>query len=188
VAAQEPSDEELERRWKQGSAPAFSLLFERYYKRVYGFAYRFVQERGAAEDIAQRAFLNLYSKPPSGGQGTTFKALVFRVARNESLNHLKWRARRREVEVEAASDVPLDAKPPERRLDDEDQGGKLAEAFEHLPVEEREVMTLRLIQKLPFKEVCEVTGLTRDTVRYRIAKGLERLRAALLPQNPGGGS
>ena len=178
-------DEELETRWKQGSSPAFSLLFERYYGRVYGFAFRLTQDRHAAEDLAQRAFLNLYKKPPPAERTASFKSLVFTVVRNESLNHLKWRARRREAAIEGAAGTPTDAQPPEQTVDDKDQGERLSEALAQLPDEEREIVTLRVIEGLTFREVCDVTGLSRDAVRWRLARGLEALRAGLLPQAGG---
>src|SRR4051794_10419852 len=63
----EPTDEELEISWKQGSAPAFAVLFERWYRRAYAFAFRRSNGNAAlAEDVAQRAFTNLFAKPPPG--------------------------------------------------------------------------------------------------------------------------
>ncbi|MEZ6184295.1 MAG: RNA polymerase sigma factor [Planctomycetota bacterium] len=186
MAHTHPSDEELEARWKQGSTPAFSLLFERYYARVFAFSYRITHDRHAAEDLAQRAFLNLYKKPPGGeGRGSTFKSLVFTVVRNESVNHIKWRARRREGAIEGAAGTPTDAPPPDVRLDGKERGQELGAALERLPQEEREIVTLRVIEGLTFREVCEVTGLSRDAVRWRLAKGLETLRMGLIPQSGG---
>jgi RNA polymerase sigma-70 factor (ECF subfamily) len=48
-----------------------------------------------------------------------------------------------------------------------------------IPDDDREVVLLREAEGLTFREVCEVTGLTRDTVRWRLARGLEALRRLL---------
>lgn len=179
-AGQEPSDEELEARWKAGSAPAFAVLFERYHRRVFAFTLRLTQEEHTAEDIAQRAFLNLYKKPPPGTGRASFKSLLFTVARNEALNEIKRRGRKRAAALDA---VP---EPGDRRAArPEDEAGvaedkrRLEAALEELDPGEREIVLLREAEGLTFREVCEATGLTRDTVRWRLARGMERLRRAL---------
>ncbi|MGE0713794.1 MAG: RNA polymerase sigma factor [Planctomycetota bacterium] len=173
------SDEELERRWKEGSAPAFAALFERYHRRVYAFALRLTGDVHLAEDVAQRAFLNLYKKPPPGTGRAQFKSLVFTVARNEAINELKKRGRRREGTLEGAPEESDGAPTPEARTEVREEAARLQEALSSLPEEEREVVLLRQVEGLTFREVCEVTGLTRDAVRWRLARGLERLREAL---------
>ena len=96
------SDEELEARWKAGSAPAFAVLFERYHHRVYGFTLRLTRNVHTAEDIAQRAFLNIYKKPPPGTGRASFKSLIFTVARNEALNEIKRLARRKAAALDTS--------------------------------------------------------------------------------------
>ena len=60
-----------------------------------------------------------------------------------------------------------------------DEAARLREALSTLPEDEREIVLLREGEGLTFREVCETTGLTRDTVRWRLARGMERLRKAL---------
>lgn len=175
----EPSDEALEAAWKGGSTQAFAVLFQRYHARAFAFALKLTADRALAEDLAQRAFLNLYKKPPPGTGRASFKALLFTVVRNEALNELKRRGRRREGTLDAAPEHADGAAGPadlaEGRLD----GEKLRQALAQLPADDREVVLLREAEGLTFREVCEVTGLTRDTVRWRLARGLEALRKLL---------
>lgn len=180
AGAEQLSDEELEARWKQGSAPAFAVLFERYHRRVYGFALRLTGDPHLAEDLAQRAFLNLYRKPPSGTGRGSFKALLFTVARNEALNELKRASRRYEDSLEGAPELRDAQAPPSERAAQGEEARRLEEALRGLPDDEREVVLLRQVEGLSFREVCEVTGLSRDAVRWRLARGLERLRRAVM--------
>jgi RNA polymerase sigma-70 factor (ECF subfamily) len=171
------TDEELESRWKQGSTPAFAVLFERWHARVYAFARQLTGDTHLAEDLAQRAFLNIYKKPPPGQGRQSFKALLFTVARNEALNELKRRGRRREggmpVEAVGATDSPAAA------AHEHEERERVRRALALVPEQEREIVLLREVEGLSFREVCEVTGLTRDAVRWRLAKGLEALQQAL---------
>ena len=177
-AGNQPSDEELEARWKAGSAPAFAMLFERYHTRIFAFTLRLTRDRHLAEDLAQRAFLNLYKKPPPGTGRASFKSLLFTVARNESLNEIKRRGRRKEASLEAVGEGRARApgESPGEQVDQQEQQAKLSAALSELPDEEREVVLLREAEGLTFREICEVTGLSRDAVRWRLAKGMERLR------------
>ncbi|MBL4846767.1 MAG: RNA polymerase sigma factor [Planctomycetes bacterium] len=173
------SDEELEKAWKAGSSPAFATLFERYHRRVYGFLLRFTRDAHLAEDLAQRAFLNLYKKPPSGTGKARFKSLLFTVARNEAINELKKRGRRGETDLDSAPEGRDHGPSPEADVTKREEAARLAVALADLPEGEREVVLLRQVEGLTFREVCEVTGLSRDAVRWRLARGLESLRLAL---------
>ena len=70
------------------------------------------------------------------------------------------------VAPDEAADVKLEVK-------------RLREALAELPEGDREVVLLREAEGLTFREVCEATGLTRDTVRWRLARGMEALRKLL---------
>jgi RNA polymerase sigma-70 factor (ECF subfamily) len=186
AAGPEPSDEELEARWKAGSAPAFAVLFERYHQRVYAFTLRLTRNTHTAEDIAQRAFLNIYKKPPPGTGRASFKSLIFTVARNEALNEIKRLGRRKAAALEQVREEADDKQPaPEEKVDAGDEAGRVQAALATLPDDEREIVVLREVEGLTFREVTEVTGLSRDAIRWRLARGLERLRDALLQERRG---
>lgn len=178
----EPSDEELEARWKAGSAPAFAVLFERYHRRVYGFTLRLTGNAHTAEDIAQRAFLNLYKKPPPGTGRASFKSLVFTVARNEALNEIKRRGRRQAAPLDKVREEADGGAPPHTLVDGKDGAGRVQVALTALSEDEKEIVLLREVDGLTFREVCEVTGLSRDAVRWRLARGLDKLRQALVEE------
>jgi len=171
----QPSDEELEARW----APAFAMLFERYHRRVYGFALRMTGDAHTAEDIAQRAFLNLYRKPPPGTGRASFKALLFTVARNEAINEGKRRGRRKEASLDKSPEA-IDGRPAaEEQSARREEAQRVGALVEELPDDEREILLLRQVEGLTFREVCETTGLSRDAVRWRLARAMEHLRQAL---------
>lgn len=174
-----PSDEELETRWKQGSGPAFAVLFERWHGRVFGLVLRLTGDRHLAEDVAQRAFLKLYASPPPGVGRKSFKALLFTIARHEAVDELRRRGRRRETGLEGSPEQPTGGTSPAEAADRHEVQARVRAALARLPEESREVVLLREGEGLTIREVCEVTGLTRDAVRWRLARGLEALQAAL---------
>ena len=180
-APDDPSDETLEAQWKQGSAPAFAILFERWHGRAYAFAMRRTNgDETLSEDVAQRAFVNLYAKPPSGTGKGSWKTLLFTVVENELRTEARKRGRRKEQNI----DVTLEARSngietPDATVASDDEKVKLQAALAELTDEERTVVLLREVEGLTFREVCEATGFTRDVVRGRLGKALARLRRAL---------
>jgi RNA polymerase sigma-70 factor (ECF subfamily) len=181
-SSDERSDEELEVLWKQGSAPAFAILFERWHRRAYAFAYRRTNgDANLSEDVAQRAFVNLYAKPPPGSGRASFKTLLFTVVENELRTEARKRGRRKEQAIDVTLEVHA---APERGrsdegLEQEDEKRRVAAALAELSEEERSLVLLREVEGLTFREVCEATGLTRDMVRGRLGKALARLKRAL---------
>lgn len=177
----EPSDETLELQWKQGSAPAFAILFERWHGRAYAFAMRRTNgDTTLSEDVAQRAFVNLYAKPPSGTGKGSWKTLLFTVVENELRTEARKRGRRKEQSI----DVTLEARSngietPDAVVAADDEKREIQAALAELSDEERTVVLLREVEGLSFREVCEATGFTRDMVRGRLGKALARLRHAL---------
>jgi RNA polymerase sigma-70 factor (ECF subfamily) len=179
--APEPSDEALELAWKQGSAPAFAILFERWHRRAYAFAFRRSNGNATlAEDVAQRAFVNLYATPPPGTGRASFKALLFTVVENELRTEARKRGRRKEQGIEVTLEVKASGQVrPDAEAQDREERVRVQAALSELPEEERTVVLLREVEGLSFREVCEATGLTRDMVRGRLAKALSRLRRVL---------
>lgn len=58
-------------------------------------------------------------------------------------------------------------------------GARLARALEELPAEFREVVVLRELEELSYREIADVAGIPVGTVMSRLARGRRRLQAAL---------
>jgi len=182
ASSNEPDDEALELAWKQGSAPAFAILFERWHRRAYAFAMRRTGgDSNLSEDVAQKAFVNLYATPPPGTGRASFKALLFTVVENELRTEARKRGRRKETSLEVALESRNDAKSdaPGSGIAVMEDRERVGAALAELPEDERTVVLLREVEGLGFREICEATGFTRDMVRGRLAKALARLRRAL---------
>ncbi|HZU95833.1 MAG TPA: RNA polymerase sigma factor [Planctomycetota bacterium] len=179
--AQDPTDEELEAQWKQGSSPAFAILFERWHARAYGYAMRRTNgDVTLSEDVAQRAFVNLYAKPPAGTSKGSFKGLLFTVIENELVSEARKRGRRKETDIAPTLAFQDNgSESPDATVASIEEKKIIEAALAELPEEERTVVLLREVEGLSFREVCEATGLTRDMARGRLGKALERLRRAL---------
>src|SRR3954447_2703401 len=82
-----PGDEaDLVRSAQAGDRPAFSVLVERYWDRLYRWLCRLTRDPAAAEDITQETFLKAFAAVNSFRPGSNFRAWLFRIAHNNFVN------------------------------------------------------------------------------------------------------
>jgi len=74
---------------------------------------------------------------------------------------------------------PSDHERIEELIDFEGVGRAVAAALSRLSVEQREALTLRVVDGRPYEEVARILGCTEQAARARVSRGLHRLGAAL---------
>ena len=94
------SDEELVALAQRDQREAFGVLYDRYLPRVYGYCYRLLEEREAAEDANTDVFMRALSALPTYHAGS-FRSWLFTIAHNVITDAL--RRRRPTVSLDAAT-------------------------------------------------------------------------------------
>jgi len=169
---------------KQGNPDAITDLIGRYQHRLYRFLVRMVQDPATAEDLFQMTWIRLMEKIGSYDTRRNFEAWLFAIARNLAIDHLR---RRRPVSLDETDDsgqAPLDrliAGAPDalEQLLDFERGTMLAAAIGELPAIHREVLTLRFEEEMKLERIAEVAGVPISTVKSRLHRALESLRARI---------
>lgn len=185
-AAAAVSDETLLARVATGDRDAFTALYRRYERPVFGVLLRLAGQRALAEEWLQEAFTRVWlaastQDPARGG----VKPWIYTIAVNTARTELsRRRSRTPHVSIdEGRMDFP-DAAAGERplvaALDGEKQAEALAEALRALPHYLREVVVLRCSRELSFAEIAEVTGAPQGTLKSRFHRAVIALRARAL--------
>ena len=188
----EPGSATLRRpRAKESLDPIELERFERtllpHMRAAYNLARWLTRSDHDAEDVVQEAYLRAF-RFFGGFRGGDAKAWLLTIVRNTSYS--TWRRL-----GEASTIVPLDEDMPEVEdgaLGPEDlllqkaSGQEVREALDALPVEFREVVVLRELEGLSYKEMAEVTQLPIGTVMSRLARARARLRRGLQERLRGG--
>jgi RNA polymerase sigma-70 factor (ECF subfamily) len=163
-----------ERAWvrgaQAGSVSDFEALFRAHWGRAFRAAYLVTHDAGAAEDIAQEAFLAAVRALDRFDRRRPFGPWLHRIVVNRAIDWTRARRLRAEVEL---GEAPA-ADPPERG-DVED----LAAAISELPPEQRAVIVLRHLLDYTPGEIAEVLELPRGTVNSRLRRGLDSLKGRL---------
>jgi RNA polymerase sigma-70 factor, ECF subfamily len=169
-----------ERRWikaaQSGSEQALEHLYRRHWPWAHRAAYLVVHDAGAAEDIAQEAFLSAIRSLDRFDRRRPFGPWLNRIVVNRAIDWARARALRRETaaefETEAATNEPAAPEAGTSVYSDE-----IVAALRELSPEHRAVVVLRYLLDYTPGEIAETLGLPRGTVNSRLRRALDRLGA-----------
>jgi RNA polymerase sigma-70 factor (ECF subfamily) len=172
----EPSDETLYYRVRRGDLSAFDTLYGRYERRLFGFICKLVHNHHDAEDLFHEAFVSvLRSKEVSFDRGS-FCAWLYRVARNQSYNHL--RSGRRASELQRRAEAPSPPPSAEASFAESERAQLLQQAVATLPPLLAEIYHLRSAG-LAYEEMAALLHIPLGTVKSRMNQMTQRLRDEL---------
>lgn len=182
--------EDVIARLRRGDPDALTALISRYQHRLYRYLVRLVREPAAADDLFQQTWLRVMEKIGRYDASRNFEAWLFSVAHNLAIDF--WRGKRGESLDDAGDtgEAPgqrLRAGEPDalERLLDFERGAMLAACIHGLPAIHREVLTLRFEEDMKLEEIAEVAGIPLSTVKSRLRRGLEGVRAAMAARAAG---
>jgi RNA polymerase sigma-70 factor (ECF subfamily) len=189
------SDEELVRRSRRGDREAFGELVRSYEDRIHATIFRILGNREDARDFAQETFLRAFDRLSTFREGARFSTWLYTIALNVTRSELrrrKARKGRRPLSLEQTEiDPPDGAEPPDEGSARRELAALALREIDRLEPESREVVVLRDLQDLSYGEISSVLGCPPGTVKSRLFRAREELRARLSPHltgRPGGGT
>jgi RNA polymerase sigma-70 factor (ECF subfamily) len=176
LGAEDP-DEALLVRVADGDPAAVRALVARKLPRILGLAQRMLADAAEAEDVAQEAFLRVWRQAPRWRPGEArFDTWLHRVALNLCYDRLR---RRREIAMDQPPEVADEGPAPDRGLQAQDTGRRVAAALSKLPDRQREAVVLCHYQDLGNIEAAAVMGVTVEALESLLSRGRRALRTAL---------
>ena len=178
-------DRELIDRWRRGELEAFATLVRRHQRRVFGLLFRMLGNREEAEDAAQDTFLNLHRHGHRFRFESRFSTFVYRVAVNAALNRRRSLGRRRSqaeafTEAQAVGQLgSSESSDPETSLAGDRLRERLTRELLALPEALRAPVILFDVEGLSYAEISEVLEVAEGTVKSRIHRARQALRARL---------
>jgi RNA polymerase sigma-70 factor (ECF subfamily) len=160
-------ERKLIREAQRGSRDALAELYAAHWPRAHRAAYLVVHDAGAAEDIAQDAFLAAVDALDRFDRRRPFGPWLHRIVINRAIDWGRREALRRNAGDPA--DEPA-AAPPEQL------SGELMPALAQLAPEQRAVVVLRHLLEYTPGEIARMLELPRGTVNSRLRRGLDQLR------------
>jgi len=176
-------DSKLVSAAQAGDAQAFDILIERYHAKVYSLVYRMCGAE-PAEDITQdifvRAVMALREFQYRGE--ASFRTWLFKIAVNTSINWLRQRRRRRQIEGPSLDEpVETDSGPIDRQVSDvtyaphqvaetRELQRAVCQVIEKLSPKQRGALVLVDLEGLEYQQAAEILGCPLGTLKSRLVR------------------
>jgi RNA polymerase sigma-70 factor (ECF subfamily) len=147
---------------------------------AYNLAMWLLRNEQDAQDIVQEAYLRAF-KSFGGFRGSNGRAWLLTIVRNTSYTFLK---KNKAVDLTTPFDEEIHAcgyesVSPATILEHGEDAALISEAMDELPAEFREILTLRHMEGLSYKEIAEVAEIPPGTVMSRLARARGKLKECL---------
>ena len=165
-------------RAQGGQKEAFGLLYEEYERRVFRYVFARTGQVEQAEDLTQEVFVRAFDSLLSyRDRGKPFSSWLLRIARNLVIDHYRWAAKHRSVEL--ADMQPASDEDPVAEVEKNTEIKRISEAVPNLTPGQREVISLRFGAGLNLAEAAAVMGKSIAAVKMLQHQAVARLKKML---------
>lgn len=169
-------DEECEIKAAMNDISCFSVLYDRYYIRLFRYIYHRIDSDDNAADLTSQVFLKAMLHLKSYRfMGLPFASWLYRIASNEIYVEYKEKkcSRVYNASSESLSQVAAEI---DDDFADEEKLQWLKQALESLKASEMEFIEMRYFEKRSFLAIAEITGMTENNAKVKVHRIIQRLK------------
>lgn len=183
----ELSDDEAIILAGQGDKNAFSVLYQRYVKRIYNYIYYRTGSQHDAEDLTERVFFRAMNHIHNyHNRGLPFTAWLYRIAHNLVANWHRDSHRRREVPLEDHTHTLRQGGDyPEVALVKNQEVQGLLVAIRKLPEDRQNLIILKFVEHMSNDEIARIMGRSEGAIKSLYHRTLLSLRTDLTSSTQG---
>jgi len=171
----EKDDHELLALVQDGSHPAFAELVKRHTERFYRLAFRYLQNKEAAEDVVQDAFLKLWEDPGKwqADRNTKFTTWFYRVVVNLCLD---WQKRKRPVELNEEMPLADERETADQAMLRNEEQRVFEKEIAALPERQRTALNLCFDEGLSNQDAADAMGVKLKALQSLIMRAKTTLK------------
>jgi RNA polymerase sigma-70 factor (ECF subfamily) len=167
---------------------ACAELVAEHQRMVYQLSLNLLGDHNEALDLSQEVFLRVFRTLPGFRGQSTLRTWIYRIVVNQARNRQRfWRRRHRAQQVSLDEHIrdhgelpaPKTSGAPDLLLRQKQLGERIRTALDHLPFDQKTALVLREIDGLSYDEIGFSLGIAVGTVKSRLARAREALRAQL---------
>lgn len=153
---------------------AIEEIYREYGSVTFGYLVRTLRDRGAAEDVQQQVFTEVWRRgadydPTRAGLLTW----IMQIARSRAIDHMRKRV---PEPVDPTAKETTEVASGDESLTKLHEDWQISFLLQKLPREESELLEMRFVQDKSQSEIADETGMALGTVKMRMVQGLRRLR------------
>jgi len=181
-----PEEQQQLIREAKTNSGSFAKLYDFYYPKILGYAFRRTLDIDLAKDITSETFLKAYVNIATfKWKGIAFSSWLFKIATNEmNMLHRKKRSSFASIpKVKAAmfdqddgDALEKEKEELERQLKQSTEFIRVQQKLQLLPVKYQEVISLRFFEEKSIKEIAEILACKEGTVKSLLARGIRKLK------------
>jgi RNA polymerase sigma-70 factor (ECF subfamily) len=175
-------------RCRAGDDVACAELVATHQRMVFTLGIHLLGDRDEALDLSQEVFLRVFRTLSSFRGQSALRTWIYRIVINQARNRQRWWRRRHRSsqvslddhllqcgEIESKGDVL-----PDRLLASKETATRIWQALDRLPFDQRTALILREVDGLRYEEIAFSLGIAVGTVKSRLTRARQALRAELL--------
>ena len=170
----ELKEREALRALQNGDTEKFVILYDLYMEKIYRYLFFRLHHKELAEDLTSQTFLQAYSKIHQyySTKGA-FGAWLYRVARNLMIDEIRRKKPTDNIDqhFDLKDDTNIETET-DRTLNSE----AVQKLMETLPLDARELLTLRLWDELSYAEIAAVTGKNEGALKMQFSRLVKKLQ------------
>lgn len=178
----------LIQRCAQRDEDACAELVSEHQRMVYQLAFNLLGDHNEALDLSQEVFLRVFRTLPGFRGQSALRTWIYRIVVNQARNRQRWWRRRHRAQQVSLEDHIRDhgelpeqhnGTSPDRILGRKELAEQIRSALDNLPFDQRTALVLREVDGLSYEEIGYSLGIAVGTVKSRLARARETLRALL---------
>ncbi len=177
------SDHTLVAQLRRGDDRAFEALYERYQRRIHAYVYGMVKDHQRAEDVTQEVFVSALRRMRATERPIAFKPWIYEIAKNACIDQFRRSKRAEEISFDADEGLaPSDytrlvsREPvPDVAVAAKQQLDHMVGAFGGLSEAHHQILVLRELEGLSYREIGERMGMSRPAVESTLFRARRRL-------------
>jgi len=172
-------DNELIAQVLKGDQQAYKVLVDRYQSYIFTLAYKLMQSREDAEEVAQDVFVKAYRSLADFKGGSKFSTWLYTIAHNTGITYLRKKKQKILAIDDEKNFTQLESHESDfksNQVEDKSKKEMVNRAIEMLSLDDAQIITLFYKGDQSLDEIGQIMGMEANTVKVRLFRARQRLK------------